>query len=118
MSDESSEREIWINGVQRDDGSMLFGFDTDNPEFARGFEMGSIYFQMAVRPDAFSVQVHTSNLIMAKRIANALNRPLITREVEEGLGQVMELELGPLPERPAPRMPIPGEGTGPFGGQA
>lgn len=116
MADESPDREVWINGVQREDGSILFGFDTDNPEFARGFEMGSVYFQMAVRPTPFEIEVHASNVIMAKRAATALNRDHVVEEVPEGLGQVMRVKLGPLPERPANRMPTPmPEPGGPFG---
>lgn len=119
MSDESADREVWINGVQREDGTILFAFDTDHPEYARGFEMGSIYFQMAVRPTPFDVEVHSSNLIMAKRAATALNRDHVVEDVEEGMGLVKRIKLGPLPERPAGRMPTPmPEPGGPFEGQS
>ena len=119
MSEESADREVWINGVQREDGTILFGFDTDNAEFARGFEMGSVYFQMAVRPTPFEVDVHTSNVIMAQRAATALNRDHVVEEVPESMGQVRRVKLGPLPERPASRLPEPmPEPGGPFDGDA
>jgi hypothetical protein len=120
VSEESADREVWEKGIERGDGTLLFGFDTDHPEFARGVEFGQIFVEMAKRPDAYQREVHASNLVLCKRAAAALNRQISSEPVEGSMEMVHRLRLGPLPERPVPpeRMPqIPPDGkAGPSSG--
>ena len=54
---------------------LLLPFDTDDPEFARGFEAGRIWAALQLQPDdAHEVIVHAANAEMALRIAERTGR--------------------------------------------
>jgi len=52
---------------------LVLPFDSDDPEFARGFEAGRLWEQL--KDDApVEVTIHASNVEMAMRIAEAAGR--------------------------------------------
>jgi hypothetical protein len=67
------------------DGAMNYGlalaFDTNDPEFARGVEVGKLYEYLRWNPDEeFEQLVHLANAEMVLRIAEALGRPVVSEE--------------------------------------
>lgn len=52
-----------------DKPTELITFDTDDPEFTRGFECGELWAGLQRRPVEYLTQMHSSNYEMAKRIA-------------------------------------------------
>jgi hypothetical protein len=59
-------------------GSMghtcLLSFDTDDPEFARGFEIGRLWALLRSSEDAVVETTHASNTEMMLRLAEATDR--------------------------------------------
>ena len=53
--------------------TLLMAFDTDEPEFARGFEIGGLWAALSLAPDSHSVLLHATNETMARRCAVAKN---------------------------------------------
>lgn len=50
---------------------LLMPFDSDDPEFTRGFEAGQLWEKLSQRPDEHSVTLHSVNMEMAIRTAKA-----------------------------------------------
>lgn len=50
---------------------LLMPFDTDDPQFVRGFEAGQLWERLSQRPDEHSVTLHSTNMQMAIRTASA-----------------------------------------------
>jgi hypothetical protein len=64
-----------------DGHSLLLPFDTDDPEFARGFEAGRIWALLQHDPDQpHEVVVHAANAEMAIRMGEATGRRVQGRE--------------------------------------
>lgn len=69
---------------------LVLPFDTDDPEFVRGVELGMLYERICLMPggvEQWSCQIHTSNLEMALRIVEASPRWAMRTEAvtdEEG----------------------------------
>ena len=67
-------------------------FDSDDPEFARGVEVGFMYegVQMAMFTGAsrFSRPIHASNAEMAMRIAESFNCEFSAEELDDNFVQV------------------------------
>lgn len=84
------------------DHALLLPFDTEEPEFARGFEAGRLW--ALVREDAGEVEetVHTSNAEMLMRMGEALDRIVIGEELDGTWTRVRVLPEGTEPE-PSPR---------------
>ena len=60
---------------------LLLAFDTDDAEFARGFEAGRIWAALQLQPnEPQQVIVHASNTEMALRMAEATDRPVQGKE--------------------------------------
>lgn len=84
-----------------DGHGLLLPFDTDDPQFARGFEAGRIWATLRLEPDEpHEVIVHASNAEMAMRIAGATGRFVQGDESDDGLWitltfQAVEEELLP-----------------------
>lgn len=57
---------------------LLMPFDTDHPEFTRGFECGQLWTALSWRPDEHSATLHSTNFEMARRIAKHYNYVLET----------------------------------------
>lgn len=57
---------------------LLMPFDTDHPEFTRGFECGQLWEALRLRPSEHSVTLHSANFEMARRCARYYNYVLET----------------------------------------
>lgn len=63
---------------------LLLAFDTDDVEFARGFEIGTLWVKLRASPDeAITEHVHASNAEMLARMSEATNRHLQTVELDD-----------------------------------
>jgi len=62
--------------------SLILGFDTDEPEFIRGFEAGRLYEQIR-DADAFTQTIHTSNTEMAMRICETAERSFSASQLDD-----------------------------------
>lgn len=55
---------------------LLLAFDSDDPEFIRGFEMGRMWALLRTdEGDTQDFMIHANNAEMAIRIAEATDRP-------------------------------------------
>jgi hypothetical protein len=60
---------------------QVMAFDTDAPEFVRGFELGRLWEQLQAEPEQPLEQlVHISNAEMVMRLAEACGREVASRE--------------------------------------
>ena len=48
-------------------------FDSDHPEFTRGFECGQLWAALSLHPKLHCVTLHSSNFELARRIAKHFN---------------------------------------------
>ena len=65
---------------------LTLEFDTDDPEFVRGVEVGMLYSALANEPYRFRQQVSAKNAEMVLRIAEATGRAVRTlSEVDDWL---------------------------------
>lgn len=62
---------------------LLLPFDTDNPEFIRGVEIGRLWETLKNTPEEFEQTVHLSNAEMVIRIAEAQRRTVQSRELDD-----------------------------------
>lgn len=72
-----------------DDGDygLILGFDTDEPEFVRGFEAGRLYELM--RDGApFEQTIHASNTEMAMRICETHDRAFTAESLDDNWTQL------------------------------
>jgi hypothetical protein len=70
-------------GVERH--ALLLPFDTDHPEFVRGFEAGRIWTSLRLAPDEPLVEtVHVDNVEMALRMGEATGRRVQGTEDQDG----------------------------------
>lgn len=66
-----------------DDGfGLALPFDTDNHDFAMGFEMGRLWEQFK-QPEAFDQTIHACNAEMVIRISEATGRPFKAEHTED-----------------------------------
>lgn len=74
--------------------ACLLAFDTEHPEFARGFEAGRIWATLRACPDEVVQEyVHANNIEMAMRLAEATGRQV---EATELGGDWLEATFGPV----------------------
>jgi hypothetical protein len=60
-------------------------FDTDDAEFARGFEAGRLWNTLRDRPEEVVEEyAHATNAEMVMRIADATNRSVRSEEIGDG----------------------------------
>jgi hypothetical protein len=65
-----------------DGHSLLLAFDTDSPDFARGFELGRLWALLRSDPDeAIQEYAHASNVEMLLRLGEATGRHVESEEV-------------------------------------
>ena len=77
--------------------SLLLTFDTEDPEFARGFEAGRVWTALIANPDdEVSEIVHGSNAEMFLRMAEHLSRSVTSVELDETW---IEVNFEPARER-------------------
>jgi hypothetical protein len=63
----------------------LLAYDTDEPEFARGFEAGRLWALLRESPETeFTEYVRITNVEMVLRIAEATGRPAQSAELGKG----------------------------------
>jgi hypothetical protein len=63
---------------------LLLAFDTEDAEFARGFEVGRLWSLLRENPDAeICEQAHAVNAEMLLRLAEAIGREVWTEDVDE-----------------------------------
>lgn len=62
---------------------LVLPFDTDDPEFVRGVEIGRLWENLKSTPEAFDSVVHLSNAEMVLRIAEAEDRTVQSEELDE-----------------------------------
>jgi hypothetical protein len=68
-----------------DGHALLLPFDTDHPEFARGFEAGRVWALLQHQPDEeVDVVLHTSNAEIGIRMAEATRRRVRGEESHDG----------------------------------
>jgi hypothetical protein len=80
----------------------LLPFDTDHPEFARGFEAGRIWAALQLHPDEpQQVIVHATNAEMAIRIGEATRRRVRGEESDDGYWITLDFEAAEDREVPA-----------------
>lgn len=78
MADEAHE------GEERDFYGLLLPFDSDDPEFTRGFEVGHVYTVCKLADEPVTVTMHATNAEMAMRIGEATGRKVHSRELVGG----------------------------------
>ncbi len=62
--------------------TLLLPFDTDDPEFARGFEAGRLY-ELLKTGEAIEQTIHASNTEMAIRMCEDLGREFSAHNLDE-----------------------------------
>lgn len=70
-----------MNGTP--DYGLVMAFDTDDPEFVRGFEIGRLYEMTQRCPEPFEQTVHASNTEMIIRLGEASGRHMSASEIPE-----------------------------------
>lgn len=61
--------------------ACLLPFDTDDPEFARGFEAGRLWALLRAGDDEVVQCIDASNAEMAMRLAEATERTVVATEL-------------------------------------
>jgi hypothetical protein len=81
--------------------ALLLAFDTDEPEFARGFEAGALWAELRAAGDEVEALVHAANTEMVLRIAEACGRRAVGERVDNTWTRVIftapETGAGPSP---------------------
>jgi hypothetical protein len=67
---------------------LVLAFDSEQPEFARGFEAGVIWGRMLSDTDPFEHTIHDRNCEMAIRMAEARHRSFVATDCEGHPGWV------------------------------
>ncbi len=62
--------------------SLLVEFDSDAPEFVRGFEAGRLWEQLK-DPDPFGQTIHANNAEMVIRMCEQVQRDFSAEELDE-----------------------------------
>ena len=78
-------------------------FDSDDPEFCRGFEVASIWAKLQGEPEvAMDFYMHDTNIEMAMRIAESLNREVRSTELNDNWLMVLFSASGKMLEETEP----------------
>lgn len=68
-----------------DGHALLLPFDTDSPQFVRGFEIGRLWGLLRAAPDeAVEEYAHTSSAEMLLRLGEATGRDVESEEIGDG----------------------------------
>lgn len=59
---------------------LALAFDTDEPEFARGVEIGRLWERLRVERDVVDEVVHLANVEMVLRVAEVFGREVLSQE--------------------------------------
>jgi hypothetical protein len=63
--------------------SLLLAFDTDDPEFARGFEAGRLWERIKLDHTTWRETIHAANAEMVMRMCESQERGFAAVEVDE-----------------------------------
>ena len=61
---------------------LICPFDSDDPEFARGFEAGALWERLKADP-ACEATIHATNVEMVMRMAKAAHREVATETLDD-----------------------------------
>jgi|GraSoiStandDraft_4_1057263.scaffolds.fasta_scaffold1129181_2 hypothetical protein len=75
--------------------TLVLPFDTDDPEFVRGFEVGRLWERMKLTPEPFEETVHSTNAEMVMRMAEAQKRLVSGTELDD---MWMTVSFGEAPD--------------------
>lgn len=81
--------------------ALLLPFDTDAPEFARGFEAGRLWALLNHEEGEVEAILHASNAEMLMRMGEALERVVVGEELDGTWTRARVLPSGSAPE-PSP----------------
>ncbi len=73
--------------------TCLLPFDTDDPEFVRGFEAGRLWALLRVTEDVVVETVHASNSEMMLRLGEATDRHVRAVDLDENWVEVTFAEV-------------------------
>lgn len=63
--------------------TLVVPFDRDDPEFARGVEVGMLYERLRREPPPVAAVVHASNAEMAMRLGEALDLAVSAEDLDD-----------------------------------
>lgn len=92
------------SSVDSAEHTLLLAFDTDDPEYARGFEAGRLWAAIREEEGEIEAIVHTANVEMLMRMSEALDRVVVGEEMDATWTRARVLPQGAVPE------PSPGPG--------
>ena len=71
--------------MSESDYTLALAFDSDSPEFARGFEAGIVYSRSraGLGQPGESEMVHASNTEMFMRMSEALDKPFLVEILDD-----------------------------------
>lgn len=75
-----------------DELECVLPFDSDHPEFTRGFEAGTLWGRLEAGQRDFDAVVHASNTEMVLRIAEAHQTTVHSHDIDEDWTRVV---IGP-----------------------
>jgi hypothetical protein len=67
---------------EHEEQTLVLAFDSDDPEFARGFEAGVLWQRMGVRTP-FVATIHATNTEMVMRMADVAHRTFSAHELDD-----------------------------------
>ena len=80
--------------------SLVLAFDTDEPDFAYGFEAGALWRELELKPDDEITQtVHGCNAEMFMRMAEKLGREFSGVPLDDEV-EWMDVTFGPSNQEP------------------
>ena len=70
----------------------VLAFDTDDPEFARGVEIGRLWEMLRHHDDAFIQEIHATNAEMVLRMGEATGRTLTAEEMDGDVWMLLKVK--------------------------
>lgn len=64
---------------------LALAFDTDDPEFVRGVELGRLWELLKAEAGELTETMHVANAEMALRVGEALGRTVTSAEADDGV---------------------------------
>lgn len=70
----------------------VLAFDTDDPQFARGVEIGRLWEMLRNHDDEFVQEIHATNAEMVLRMADATGRSVEAEEMDGDVWMLLKVE--------------------------
>lgn len=83
---------IGMAAMAADGYQPVLAFDTDDPEFARGVEVGRLWEQLRNEPDAFVQEIHATNAEMVLRMGEATGRTVAAEEMDGDVWMLLKVD--------------------------